>query len=96
MPLWKMLSLFDSQKEYDEDDGADADMNNLDTIISYTNKKDVKEFGGTWDEMGIVIRNKARLVAQEYTQEERIDYDEVFAHVAGIEAIRPIFTYASV
>ncbi|GJW23218.1 hypothetical protein Tco_0033840 [Tanacetum coccineum] len=28
------------------------------------------------DEMGIVIRNKARLVAQGYTQEERIDYDE--------------------
>ncbi|GJU95724.1 putative ribonuclease H-like domain-containing protein [Tanacetum coccineum] len=37
---------------------------------------------------GIVIRNKARLVAQGHTQEEGIDYDEVFAPVARIEAIR--------
>ncbi|GJX73019.1 putative ribonuclease H-like domain-containing protein [Tanacetum coccineum] len=37
---------------------------------------------------GIVIRNKARLVLQGYTQEEGIDYDEVFAPVARIEAIK--------
>ncbi|GJR31905.1 putative ribonuclease H-like domain-containing protein [Tanacetum coccineum] len=40
------------------------------------------------DERGIVIWNKARLVAQGHTQEEGIDYDEVFAPVARIEAIR--------
>ncbi|GKA39627.1 putative ribonuclease H-like domain-containing protein, partial [Tanacetum coccineum] len=45
----------------------------------YRNKK---------DERGIMIRNKVRLVAQGYTQEEGIDYDEVFAPVAKIEAIR--------
>ncbi|GJV79979.1 putative ribonuclease H-like domain-containing protein [Tanacetum coccineum] len=45
----------------------------------YRNKK---------DERGIVVRNKARLVAQGYKQEEGIDYDEVFAPVARIEAIR--------
>ncbi|GJY40682.1 putative ribonuclease H-like domain-containing protein [Tanacetum coccineum] len=45
----------------------------------YRNKK---------DERGIVIKNKARLVAQGHTQEEGIDYDEVFAPVARIEAIR--------
>ncbi|GJR95364.1 putative ribonuclease H-like domain-containing protein [Tanacetum coccineum] len=52
----------------------------------YRNKK---------DERGIVIRNKARLVAQGHTQEEGIDYDEVFAPVARIEAIRLFLAYAS-
>ncbi|GJW43157.1 putative ribonuclease H-like domain-containing protein [Tanacetum coccineum] len=52
----------------------------------YRNKK---------DERGIVIRNKARLVAQGHTQEEGIDYDEVFAPVARIEAIRIFLAYAS-
>ncbi|GJZ59542.1 putative ribonuclease H-like domain-containing protein [Tanacetum coccineum] len=42
-----------------------------------------------------VIRNKARLVAQGHTQEEGIDYDEVFAPVARIEAIRIFLAYAS-
>ncbi|GJX20914.1 putative ribonuclease H-like domain-containing protein, partial [Tanacetum coccineum] len=52
----------------------------------YRNKK---------DERGIVVRNKARLVAQGYTQEERIDYDEVFAPVASIEAIGLFLAYSS-
>ncbi|GJW76300.1 putative ribonuclease H-like domain-containing protein [Tanacetum coccineum] len=46
-------------------------------------------------ERGIVIRNKARLVAQGYTQEEGIDYDEVYAPVARIKAIRLFLAYAS-
>ncbi|GJY17254.1 putative ribonuclease H-like domain-containing protein [Tanacetum coccineum] len=46
-------------------------------------------------ERGIVIRNKARLVAQGYTQEEGIDYDEVFAPVTRIEAIKLFLAYAS-
>nr|GEZ05903.1 putative ribonuclease H-like domain-containing protein [Tanacetum cinerariifolium] len=52
----------------------------------YRNKK---------DERGIVITNKARLVAQGHTQEEGIDYEEVFAPVAWIEAIRLFLAYAS-
>ncbi|GJS19363.1 putative ribonuclease H-like domain-containing protein [Tanacetum coccineum] len=52
----------------------------------YRNKK---------DERGIMVRNKARLVAQGYTQKEGIDYDEVFAPVARIEAIRLFLAYAS-
>ncbi|GKA26776.1 ribonuclease H-like domain-containing protein [Tanacetum coccineum] len=47
------------------------------------------------DERGIVTRNKARLVAQGYSQEEGIDYDEVFAPMARIEAIRLFLAYAS-
>nr|GEY84048.1 copia protein [Tanacetum cinerariifolium] len=47
------------------------------------------------DKRGIVVRNKARLVAQGHTQEEGIDYEEVFAPVARIEAIRLFLAYAS-
>ncbi|KAJ9547279.1 hypothetical protein OSB04_019822 [Centaurea solstitialis] len=47
------------------------------------------------DERGIVVKNKARLVAQGYTQEEGIDYDDVFAPVARIEAIRLFLAFAS-
>ncbi|GJX95827.1 putative ribonuclease H-like domain-containing protein [Tanacetum coccineum] len=47
------------------------------------------------DERGVVVRNKARLVAQGYRQEEGINYDEVFAPVARIEAIRIFLTFAS-
>nr|GEV79894.1 putative ribonuclease H-like domain-containing protein [Tanacetum cinerariifolium] len=47
------------------------------------------------DERGIVIRNKARLVAQGHTQEERINYEEVFAPVERIESIRLFLAYDS-
>nr|GEV91196.1 copia protein [Tanacetum cinerariifolium] len=52
-------------------------------------------FQNKMDEKGIVIRNKARLLAQGHTQEEGIDYDEVFAPVARIKAIRLFLAYAS-
>nr|GFC54614.1 copia protein [Tanacetum cinerariifolium] len=51
--------------------------------------------GGKKDERGIMIRNKARLVSQGHTQEEGIDYDEVFTPVARIKAIRLFLAYAS-
>ncbi|GJR63735.1 putative ribonuclease H-like domain-containing protein [Tanacetum coccineum] len=54
-----------------------------------------KVFRNKKDERGIIVRNKARLVTQGYTQEEGIDYDEVFAPVARIEAIRLFLAYAS-
>ncbi|GKB61104.1 putative ribonuclease H-like domain-containing protein, partial [Tanacetum coccineum] len=47
------------------------------------------------DERGIVVRNKARLVTQGYTQEVGRDYDKVFAPVARIEEIRLFLAYAS-
>nr|GFA21736.1 retrovirus-related Pol polyprotein from transposon TNT 1-94 [Tanacetum cinerariifolium] len=47
------------------------------------------------DESSLVIRNKARLVAVGYSQQEGIDYDETFAPVAQIKAIRLFLAYAA-
>nr|GEW30287.1 putative ribonuclease H-like domain-containing protein [Tanacetum cinerariifolium] len=47
------------------------------------------------DARGIVVRNKARIIAQGHRQEEGIDYDEVFARVARIEAIYLFLAFAS-
>nr|GFB62718.1 copia protein [Tanacetum cinerariifolium] len=69
----------------------------LDNALTLSNRP----IGTKWvlknkkDERGIMIRNKASLVAQRYTQEEGIDYEEVFAPVARIEAIRLFLAYAS-
>nr|GEV64864.1 hypothetical protein [Tanacetum cinerariifolium] len=51
----------------------------------YKNKK---------DERGVVVKNKARLVSHGHRQEEGIDYDEVFAIVARIKAIRIFLAFA--
>ncbi|GJW83333.1 putative ribonuclease H-like domain-containing protein [Tanacetum coccineum] len=58
-------------------------------------QEELLQFKNKKDERGIVIRNKARLVAQGYTQEEGIGYDEVFSLVARIKAIRLFLAYAS-
>nr|GEV15837.1 hypothetical protein [Tanacetum cinerariifolium] len=47
------------------------------------------------DEKGVIVRNKARLVTQGHRQEEGINYEEVFAPVARIEAIRIFLAFAS-
>nr|GEV40288.1 putative ribonuclease H-like domain-containing protein [Tanacetum cinerariifolium] len=90
--------------------GAEADINNLESIISTKSMaRAVGDQGGISqifnedfhtcinkkDERGIVIKNKARLVAQGHTQEEGIDYEEVFSPVARNEAIRLFLAYAS-
>ena len=51
-------------------------------------------FKNKMDENGKVVRNKARLVAQGYSQEEGVDYDESFAPVARLEAIRLLMAFA--
>nr|GEW97605.1 copia protein [Tanacetum cinerariifolium] len=95
----------------DEDDCAVADMNNLDTTIQVSPIPTIRihkdlpldqvirylqsATRNKTDERGIVIKNKARLVAQGYKQEEGIDYDEVFTPVARIEAIRLFLAYVS-
>ncbi|KAM0050261.1 putative RNA-directed DNA polymerase [Helianthus debilis subsp. tardiflorus] len=60
-----------------------------------------KKIGTRWvfkckkDDRGVVIRNKAHLVVQGFRQIEGIDYNEVYAPVARLEAIRIFLAYAS-
>ncbi|GKE71788.1 putative ribonuclease H-like domain-containing protein, partial [Tanacetum coccineum] len=60
-----------------------------------------KAIGTKWvfinkrDERSIVVKNKAMLIAQRHRQEEGLDYDEFFAPVARIEAIRLFLAFAS-
>ncbi|GJT16168.1 putative ribonuclease H-like domain-containing protein [Tanacetum coccineum] len=90
----------------DQSVGAEANFNNMEpstvkvwTLVDLPSGK--KAIGTKWvyinkkDERGIVVRNKARLVAQGYKQEEGIDYDEVFALVARVEAIKLFLAFAS-
>ena len=72
--------------------------NNIWTLVERSN--DYPVIGTRWvyrnklDEDGNVIRNKARLVAQGYNQEEGIDFDETYAPVARLEVIRLLLAYA--
>ncbi|KAG5555080.1 hypothetical protein RHGRI_012571 [Rhododendron griersonianum] len=62
-----------------------SDLNIIGTKWIFKNKS---------NELGVVVRNKARLVAQGYTQVEGIDFDETFAPVARLESIRIMLAVA--
>ncbi|GJS26232.1 putative ribonuclease H-like domain-containing protein, partial [Tanacetum coccineum] len=88
-----------------DDKGVEADFINLDStmnvwiLVDLPNGKRVIStkwvYGNKKYERGIVVRNKERLVSLGYRQEEGIDYEEVFAPVARIEAIRIFLAFAS-
>ncbi|KAJ9557496.1 hypothetical protein OSB04_012110 [Centaurea solstitialis] len=73
--------------------------NNVWLLVPRPRKRTI--IGSKWifrnklDEIGTIIRNKARLVAQGYRQEEGIDYDETFAPVARLEAIRLFLAFVA-
>nr|GEV29756.1 copia protein [Tanacetum cinerariifolium] len=81
-------------KDQEEKESVNS-TNRVNVVSSTANAVAMKLMLNKLDESGIVIRNKARLVAQGHIQEEDIDYDEVFAPVAKIEAIRVFLAYAS-
>nr|GFA34366.1 putative ribonuclease H-like domain-containing protein [Tanacetum cinerariifolium] len=84
---------------YSDDENDEKPKRKLWVLVDLPHEK--RAIGTKWvfknkkDERGIVVRNKARLVTQGHTQEEGIDYEEVFAVVARIEAIRLFLAYAS-
>nr|GEV59555.1 putative ribonuclease H-like domain-containing protein [Tanacetum cinerariifolium] len=94
----------DDGKKLDEDSRKENECNDQekeDNVNSTNNVNTVSSNGTKWvfknkkDESGIMIRNKAKLVAKGYTQEEGIDYDDVFSPVVRVEAIRLFLAYAS-
>ena len=52
-------------------------------------------FRNKQDEHGVVTRNKARLVAQGFTQIEGLDFGETYASVDKLELIRILLAYAA-
>nr|GEZ40752.1 putative ribonuclease H-like domain-containing protein [Tanacetum cinerariifolium] len=82
-----MFSCFLSQEEPTTVAQALADPDWVEAMQEKCNNSGIKR--------GIVCRNKARLVAQGHRQEEGIDYTDVFAPVARIEAIRLFLAFAS-
>ena len=71
-----------------------------DVWILIPRTKEINVIGSKWvfknkmDGQCITVRNKSRLVAQGYNQEEWIDYDETYAPVARLEAARLLLVYA--
>nr|GEW76310.1 putative ribonuclease H-like domain-containing protein [Tanacetum cinerariifolium] len=82
LPLWTVDLYQEKEDNMNNTNNVNADSINT---INVTKK----------DERGIVIRKKSRLVSQGHTQEEGIDYKEVFAPVAIIKAIKLFLAYAS-
>ena len=74
--------------------------NNVSTLLPKSDNHTI--IGTKWacrnkiDGNDIIIRNKSRLIAKGYSQEEGIDYDETFAPLARLEAKRMLLAFACV
>ncbi|GJX10178.1 putative ribonuclease H-like domain-containing protein [Tanacetum coccineum] len=98
MPALEDYSIFDfSRDDEDDDHPLDQVIGDLQSATQ-TRKmsKNLEEHGknpkrNKKDERGIIIRNKERLVAQGYTQEEGIDYDDVLCPVVRIEELKEVY-----
>ena len=97
--------VFEALKDPDWLEGMYEELNNFERNKVWRLVEKPKEcrnvIGTKWifknkqDESGIVVRNKARLVAQGYSQVEGIDYGETYAHVARLESICILLAYAT-
>nr|GEY04661.1 retrotransposon protein, putative, unclassified [Tanacetum cinerariifolium] len=88
------ISIFYFSSNHEDDDEM-ADMNNLDTTIHVSPTLNIRIHKDHPIDQRYCDKKQARLVTQGHTQEEEIDYYEVFAPVARIEAIRLFLAYAS-
>ncbi|GJR88186.1 retrovirus-related pol polyprotein from transposon TNT 1-94 [Tanacetum coccineum] len=88
-----------TEKENLENDIEDETLE-IDKVELVPQPKNMTIIGTKWvfrnklDENGVVSRNKDRVVAQGYNQQEGIDYDETYAQVARLESIRILLAYA--
>nr|GEZ14705.1 hypothetical protein [Tanacetum cinerariifolium] len=75
-----------------EEDNHDIEVAHIDKVMVITLKWIYKV---KLDELGGILKNKAHLVARGYRQEKGIDFEESFASVARLEAIRIFLAYAT-
>ncbi|GKE23541.1 retrovirus-related pol polyprotein from transposon TNT 1-94, partial [Tanacetum coccineum] len=104
------ISLTDAD-EFNQEDSADFNGNldfvpyntssheEIESSTAALEPSNVQNFHQLWknkcDAENIVVQNKTRLVAKGYKQEEGIDFEESFAHVARLEAVRMFIAYAA-
>ncbi|KAK1619838.1 hypothetical protein QYE76_025355 [Lolium multiflorum] len=97
--------VFEALEDSDWVDAMHEELNNFKRNKVWTLVEKPKEcrnvIGTKWifknkqDEFGNIVRNKARLVAQGFSQVEGIDFGETYAPVARLESIRILLAYAS-
>ncbi|KAM0887545.1 hypothetical protein ACQ4PT_028956 [Festuca glaucescens] len=103
--LVEPMKVFEALEDPDWLDAMHDELNNFKRNKVWTLVEKPKEcrnvIGTKWifknkqDENGIIVRNKARLVAQGFSQIEGIDFGETYAPVARLESIRILLAYAS-